>query len=1499
MTTRSGRSFKPSNRITTMSTEHPPPPPTLPESDATTDAPPAATEISGLIHVVREMLHSRETAMSKQMELLERMLDDVARRDAKKKTDKDAVDLTRLTDKDDVESYLTTFERMMTAYEIDASRWVFKLAPQLTGKAQEAYAALTPDEAQSYPAVKAAILRRYNINEETYRKRFRSLKPLAGQTPTELATRLADLANKWLKDCKTVDDVKDAVVKEQLLQTLPEEVRVWVTERKPKSAAEAGQLAEDYLQARSTGLPSLSNDRSPPGPCPRCGQLGHWARACQNPSRPNPTTPSQSYSPRPSHYRPADQGKQRPPPQRTPSDTQPHSVTCFNCNEKGHYASRCPRKALLCSSLSTTQADSLQKNRVYHNGTINGIFCKDILVDTGANKTLVRGDLVQPADVTDKSVTIHCAHGDSVSYPLARVKIELGGRQIAVEAAVAGRLPVPALLGWDIPEFMDLVNHQNQQAADVLVATEPHADDQPMEPALNSPDDPEPTDAHPVPMDVSPPTDSSDELISADTDPEGTETYLHNFDDSLFPSAGPSKRYLTRSQKRANNRSLTAKDSSPTTLPLDQSLDISTTELQEIQEDDHTLTHARQVADGKPSTAAGIGFFRREGILYRKYQPPGTTNEDDATDQLVLPIQCRQSVLQLAHNIPLAGHLGRRKTASRILQRFYWPGIFRDVSDHCRSCPECQKSSPRGNNKAPLVPLPVIDVPFKRIAMDIVGPLPRSSSGNRFILVICDYASRYPEAIPLRRIDASRIANELVKLFARVGVPEEILTDQGTNFTSHLLQEIYKLLRIKPIRTTPYHPQTDGLVERFNHTLKSMLRKTATTEGKNWDDLLPYLLFAYREVPQASTGFSPFELLYGRQVRGPLDILRDSWIASPKTSESIVSYVLLMQERLSELRDLVKQNLQHAQDSQKTWYDKNARNRQLQPGDHVLVLLPTSTNKLLAEWQGPYVVTRRIGKVNYEIHMPNRRKQKQIFHVNMLREWVSPTALSCYAEDIVEEDPDDDEVVTWRDCDNHTSPTLGEGLSADQHKDVKDLWQKFSHVLNEKPGRTSVTEHTIPTSDAKPIHLPPYLIPHAYRDIVRNELKEMEQEGIIERSSSAWASPIVMVKKKDGTLRMCVDYRRLNTVSQMDAYPMPRVDELIDRLGDASFITTLDLSRGYWQVPVRQQDQHKTAFTTPYGLFQFRVMPFGLQGAPATFQRMMDVILQETHDFAAAYLDDVVIHSRTWEDHLRHVSDILQRLQDAGLTVKPRKCQFAMSRCAYLGHIVEGCEVRPEDVKVQAVRDFPIPTSKKQVRAFLGLTGYYRRFMPNYADVASPITDLTRKDTPNRVKWTPICHQAFTSLKNALCSSPVLRSPDFQRNFILQTDASDRGVGAVLSQRDDDGMDYPIAYFSKKLLPREVRYSTVEKECLAIKLATHAFRVYLLGRPFIIQTDHRSLKWLDQLKDTNSRLTRWSLALQPYCYTVEYRSGASNGNADALSRAYDPTTSSQEKEGGM
>ena len=396
----------------------------------------------------------------------------------------------------------------------------------------------------------------------------------------------------------------------------------------------------------------------------------------------------------------------------------------------------------------------------------------------------------------------------------------------------------------------------------------------------------------------------------------------------------------------------------------------------------------------------------------------------------------------------------------------------------------------------------------------------------------------------------------------------------------------------------------------------------------------------------------------------------------------------------------------------------------------------------------------------------------------------------------------------------------------------------------------------------------------------------MEENGIIERSSSELAFPIVLVKKKDRSLHMCVDYRRLNMISEYDAYPMPHVDDLIDALGKARFITTLDLAQGYWQVPMGKESRTRTAFATPYGLFKFQVMPFGLQGAPATFQRMMDQVLAGCTEYAAAYLDDVVIHSSTWGEHINHLGSILQKLKEAGFTVQPKKCQFGMDRCSYLGHVVGNGEARPEETKIQAVECFPLLKTKKRVRAFLGLTGYYRKFVPDYADIATPLSDLTKNKEPNAIKWTEECEQAFTRFKKALCSEPVMRSPNFSRTFVLQTDASDRGIGAILSQCDDKGKEHPIAFYSKKLLPRETQYSTVEKECLAIKAATHAFRVYLLGRQFIIQTDHRALKWLDRLKDNNARLTHWSLALQPYQFVVQYQAGSANNNADGLSRAF-------------
>ena len=286
---------------------------------------------------------------------------------------------------------------------------------------------------------------------------------------------------------------------------------------------------------------------------------------------------------------------------------------------------------------------------------------------------------------------------------------------------------------------------------------------------------------------------------------------------------------------------------------------------------------------------------------------------------------------------------------------------------------------------------------------------------------------------------------------------------------------------------------------------------------------------------------------------------------------------------------------------------------------------------------------------------------------------------------------------------------------------------------------------------------------------------------------------------------------------KFDAHPMPRIEELTDTVGPAKIISTLDLAKGYWQIPMDEGSRDKTAFTTSFGLYEFEVMPFGLHSAPATFQRIINHVLRDCWNFARAYIDDIVVFSSSWEEHLTHLHKVLNCLQEANLTIKMSKCQFGRIKVHYLGHayVIEGGQVKPDPRKLEAMRDYPTPVSKKQVRAFLGLAGYYRRFISHFSTIAEPLTDLTKSRNPDRVKWTDNCEVAFCKLKELLVSPPVLKVVEPDKPYILQTDASELGLGAVLSQLKDDE-EHPVAFASRKLLPREKNYSVIEKECLAI-----------------------------------------------------------------------------------
>lgn len=462
-------------------------------------------------------------------------------------------------------------------------------------------------------------------------------------------------------------------------------------------------------------------------------------------------------------------------------------------------------------------------------------------------------------------------------------------------------------------------------------------------------------------------------------------------------------------------------------------------------------------------------------------------------------------------------------------------------------------------------------------------------------------------------------------------------------------------------------------------------------------------------------------------------------------------------------------------------------------------------------------------------------------------------------------------------------------LPADERQAMLSLLERFRDVFGEpgEEGCSLPVQHKIDTGNASPVVKRPYRVPYSEKPIIAEHLEDMLSKGVIAPSSSPWQAPVVLVKKKsqDGEVRyrFCTDFRGLNAVTRIDTYPLPLIQETLEQLGNCKYFSTLDLSSGYHQIPIAPEDQEKTAFTTEGGHFEYKKMAFGLGGAPATFQRLMERLLGKLKGAGCfVYLDDVVVYSSTLEEHLQRLEELLAVFRAANLKVNLRKCTFAASEVTYLGHVVSAEGVHPDPRKVSAIKEFPIPRNAREVRSFLGLASYYRRFIPAFAQRAKPLTELTRAGVV--FSWGEPQQGAFENLKTALTSDLVLAYPDFTRPFVLSTDASGVALGAVLSQVHG-GSERPVCFASRQLKGPEHNYSATERELLAVVWATKLFRCYLLGRRFKLVTDHSALRWLLSLRDPSSKLTRWALRLEEFDYEVEHKPGAKHKNADALSRA--------------
>ena len=1442
------------------------------------------------VHEESRLKHEREEAQKKREHELEVMkLKAAAGESRRDSTVPVSVKTPRLPvfqdEKDTIDAYLDRFERFATTHGWAKETWASNLSALITGKALEVYSRLPVEEAESFDKLKAELLDRYHLNAEGFRRKLRESTADDGESPLQFLTRLEGYLSKWLETSKTkknYEGLKYLMLSEQFITICNNDLATFLKERTCTSMKELGEMANKYLEAHGQQLSDLCTtsqtanrrrdgtgktidrerrEQSGRKECWACGQLGHLAFECRGQQR-----GSQS-------FKAGGVGE----------------IKCYKCGGVGHFARVCP------SSEEATKAGGE----------------KDQKGDRRGEKPHEVG-----AVTIIESTSEGCAHGEVECSCVANDSISLAcGKRIDImNAGSCQKVP-----NTDMPVCEGFIGQQRVQTlrdtgcSGVIVKRKFVGDE-----LLTGQNklivriDNTIVKAPVANIDVQTP------YYSGKTEAVCLEDALYdlvigNINGARKPDEPVTQEICVGGAVETRAQQAKRNEVSQLRVLKHENQDVTPELIRELQKEDGSLAKLREMTVPRERGGSVSYFVEEKNILYRKFQHRKYNNGKEVR-QVVVPKGLRKQVMMLAHDSIMGGHLGAKRTEEKVLTSFFWPGVGADVRRYCQSCDVCQKTIHKGKiASVPLEKQPVIDTPFKRVSIDIVGPIhPASTRGNRFILTLVDHASRYPEAVALKNIDAITVAEALITIYGRVGIPQEVLSDRGTQFVSDLMKETCRLLGVKQLRTTPYHPACNGLVERFNGTMKQMLKRWCAEQPNEWDRYIGPLLFAYREVPQESTGFSPFELLYGRTVRGPMQILRELWTKDDSDEEvrNSYQYVVDLRERLEETLKIACQNVTQSQKKYKHHYDKKSRPRRLSISDRVLVLLPSHNNKLLMQWKGPYRVTNVLNGCNYRVHVKGKERT---YHINLLKKYVSRgepvvesdveevaaadvvsagMAVITYANEQPEDGSGDDGETACditldfrresdsREC--YKDVKISAALSAEQKKEAEDLLHEYRDVFSDVPGETNLLEHSIETTSNDPVRVKPYPIPYNVRQSLSENIQEMLDMGVIRESNSPYSTPVVIVQKKDGSNRICVDYRRLNKVTVFDSEPMVKAQDIFIKAKDAKFYSKFDMTKGYWQIPMKEEDVMKTAFVTPDGCYEFLKMPFGLVNSGATFTRMMRKLLDGVKN-AQHYIDDCLIHTLTWEEHLETVREFLQRTREANLRVRPSKCLIGANQVEFVGHKVGEGEVGLHEDNISKIQGAVRPQTKTQVRAFLGLTGYYREYIPHYAEIALPLTDLTKSGQPVKVKWQKEQEEAFEKLKQVLVTKPVLKLPDMTKPFVLRTDASDVGIGAVLLQEYGDHL-FPVSYVSKKLLQRERAYSIMEKECLAIVWAVKKFSTYLFGAQFVLKTDHQPLAYLNQAKYTNSRIMRWALFLQPYQIVIESIKGADNIGADYLSR---------------
>lgn len=1453
---------------------------------------------------------------------------------------------------DNLDGYLLRFERICETYKVKQNLWSLTLARSLEGRALEVYQRMNAEDAQVYSKLKTELLKRFKLDERGYRKLFKSAKREADETVLQFVERMKRYLMQW-REMSGVEESYEGmltlILKDQFLITCDNEMRVYLKQQGSLELEELVDKAQNFIESKEIDERRAVNDMKGKFKelkpfIKRHKEFHDWKHESRNDKKDfkshfgrnqfktgwNMANKRESYdrdrTRNEEYQRHSGNSSKNVNWRQGNANYKPQTMATMNCEEINEEViiSYCCRqednedeKAGICEAFS---------DKIYLNGKrVQSIW------DTGASCNAIRKGLELPEQYTKKRVKCIFANGVSGIYPTAKVNLRGEGIDGEVEVVVIPELVKPLIMGRSLCKFEVKSKYEDaklrkESLRETMIKPQSATTQNTREIVVNRDSTGEIMREGDHKQNIQRGSELEEQKKIANVSEEVRGEYFEW--DWLKPNKFIEKKRVQEEDKSEGENDVTVENDEEViieeisayetrskimtpeegrvTKPIKWKnipfISEKPEEVRKLQKEDVTLKIYWDKAEGKRLDGRSEEyqgnplFIIKNGLLYKTYKE---VSQDKVSTRLLVPKSLREKAMKIAHEALLTAHQGIRKTQEKICSVFYWPGVMSDVKRFVKSCEICQSAlGKQGVTKAPLGHLPLIEEPFSMICIDIVGPIqPRTHNGNRYILTVIDMATRYPEAIPMKGISTEEVADKLFEVYCRMGIPKRIHTDRGGQFTSELLKEINRLLMIRHTMSSPYHAQGNSVVERLNGTIKMTLKKLAAEKPQEWDRYVQPLMFALRDSVHEGHGFTPFELLYGRSVRGPMRVLKELWTNEEIQEETkdVYSYMIELQERIQETCKVAQQEIAKSQKKNERYYNRGARYRKLEIGDKVLLMIPVKTDKLKLRWDGPFIIKEKVGDFDYRIEM--RDGKIRIYHINMLKKYNEREKEIC--ED-VEEFTMSTIVTVVNDCENgeeedellvlyngekkgtYHDVIINPSLDDEKKKELLQLLKEYGDIFSDIPGRTNLAEHEIKLTSNIPVKSKAYPTPYGLQKEIDKEIDMMLKSDIIERSDAAYAAPLVVVKKADGTNRLCCNYKQLNQITVFDPEPMMANEDVFNKLSGSKVYSKFDFCKGYWQIPVAENSRDLTTFVCANGLYKFKMMPFGLVNSASSYNRMMRKLLEKLNNLES-YVDDVLAHTCNWKDHMTTLRRFFDRVRKANLTLKPKKCQIGYTEIDFLGHTITDERIKPKEESIDKIVNMPKPMNKKQIRSFLGAVNYYRRFIPNCASLMQPLTDLTKKNAKTVVTWNEELEIAFNELKNALANKPILKLPDVEREFTVRTDASNKAVGCVLLQ-NYEGVMHPVAYASKKLTDREKRYAVEEKEALALIWGVQKFNRYLYGKEFTMETDHLGLQYLKTGNVRNARVMRWSLALQEYKFRVRYIKGSENGMADYLSR---------------